>query len=266
MSLKRHIVQHLRGTGYQRWWEKLAHIAQVGMNHWGGAHFRHSGEVEVVKHVLAAADPRFGTLILDVGADQGFYTEMLLQHVGPQHRVLCFEPSAASRAILARTLAGPLAQGVVSVAPIGLGNAPAHMELFASNDGASVSSLYAFDDHTRPWSAGAKETIEIQTLDTYCAGQGIEHILFMKVDVEGHELAVLQGAQGLIAARAIQFIQFEFGEAHIDARTFFLDIYKVLEPTYTLYRVLPNGLRRIGPYSPDLEVFRTANYLAVLRG
>lgn len=48
-------------------------------------------------------------------------------------------------------------------------------------------------------------------LDGWCAGQGVERIDLMKLDVEGHELAVLAGAEKLLARHAIGALLMEVG-------------------------------------------------------
>lgn len=263
MSIKSAFIQHLRGERYQGLWERLLRIAHVGMNHWGGSHFRHSGEANVLRHVIRHAEEPFGKSIFDIGANQGDYTEMALGIVPNDIRFVCFEPSGPTRRILEQKLARPIADQRVTVIGAGVGSEAGTLELHVPNDGDSVASLYAFDVHTRPWQAGSTEHVPIITLDDHCQAHGIDRVLLLKIDVEGHELHVLRGAKRMIAEGAIQFIQFEFGEAHIDARSFFLDHYRLLEKQYDLYRVLPTGLRAIFTYTPDLEIFRTANYLAI---
>ena len=46
-------------------------------------------------------------------------------------------------------------------------------------------------------------------LDDFCRDRGIERIGFMKVDVEGGEVGVLRGAEGLLRNRAIDMIWIE---------------------------------------------------------
>jgi FkbM family methyltransferase len=55
------------------------------------------------------------------------------------------------------------------------------------------------------------ETIQVRatTLDEFCEGRGIERIDLLKIDTEGSDLAVLQGAQRLLADQAIQAVHVE---------------------------------------------------------
>ena len=57
----------------------------------------------------------------------------------------------------------------------------------------------------------------------------IDDIDFIKIDVEGHELAVLQGAVNMINQNRIKVIQFEFNVANILSRVFLKDFYDLLE-------------------------------------
>lgn len=110
-----------------------------------------------------------------------------------------------------------------------------------------------------------KEQIEIKTLDEYCEDEGISEINLLKVDVEGHELEVLNGAMDMISSGNIQYITFEFGGANIDTRTYFQDYYYFFDKyDYDIYRILPNSeLYKIDSYSELDEKFRTTNYIAV---
>jgi hypothetical protein len=63
----------------------------------------------------------------------------------------------------------------------------------------------------------------------------------------------------------VDFIQFEFGEAAIDARSYLRDLFRLL-PEYTFSRVLKDGLRSVPEYREELEIFRTINFLAERTG
>jgi FkbM family methyltransferase len=59
--------------------------------------------------------------------------------------------------------------------------------------------------------ADAVETVELSTLDAFTAERGVDRIDFLKVDTEGYDLKVLEGAERLLRAAAVTFIQVEAG-------------------------------------------------------
>ena len=105
----------------------------------------------------------------------------------------------------------------------------------------------------------------MESLDNFCAQHDINFIDFLKLDVEGNELKVLQGAEKMVTGKKIKYIQFEFGGTDIDARIYFKDFYTLLSPNYKLYRILKNGIRSINKYKETEEIFTTTNFLAILK-
>jgi hypothetical protein len=105
------------------------------------------------------------------------------------------------------------------------------------------------------------ESVEVITLDSWSKSNNIFPDI-IKLDVEGHELDVLEG--GMKTLISAQIVQFEFGGCNIDTRTFFQDFwYLFTECGFTIYRISTAGAIRISLYSESDEYFRTTNYLAV---
>ncbi|WP_301037663.1 FkbM family methyltransferase [Helicobacter japonicus] len=109
------------------------------------------------------------------------------------------------------------------------------------------------------------EEVEIMRLDTYCAQQDIRHIHLLKIDVEGHELDVLNGGKEFFEKKAIDMVTFEFGGCNIDTRTYFQDFWYFFKTyDYKIYRILPNGtFFYIDTYNEEREQFLTSNYLVL---
>jgi Methyltransferase FkbM domain len=52
----------------------------------------------------------------------------------------------------------------------------------------------------------------VTTLNEFCAAHGIAHVDVLKIDTEGYDLPILQGARGLISAGRIDFVYIEFND------------------------------------------------------
>lgn len=72
-------------------------------------------------------------------------------------------------------------------------------------------------------------TVESKTIDTYCLENGIQEIDFLKIDVEGAEKMVLEGAKGFLKQKKIKCGIFEVGSTLQDANTSEDEIVKLLE-------------------------------------
>ena len=110
-----------------------------------------------------------------------------------------------------------------------------------------------------------EESIEITTLDSFCSKNKIEFIDFLKLDVEGYEMNMFNGAKDFISNKKIGAIQFELGVASVDGKYFFKDVFYLLKENYKIYRITSKNLFEIKQYNEQMEVFLTTNYLALLK-
>jgi hypothetical protein len=86
----------------------------------------------------------------------------------------------------------------------------------------------------------------------------------VKIDIEGHELAALDGFGDAILATRV--LQFEFGGSNIDTRTYFQDFWYFFRRfEFDLYRITPFGLAYVDRYREVDETFLVTNYVAVNR-
>jgi hypothetical protein len=111
-------------------------------------------------------------------------------------------------------------------------------------------------------------TVEVRTLDDIIGAYKIDFVDFVKMDIEGHELFALKGAQRALTSGKIGALSFEFGCGNINSRTFFCDFWEILtNANYSLSRITPHGsVIAVTQYYEDLEYFRGAtNYIAELK-
>ena len=198
-------------------------------------------------------------IALDVGANFGNWSAELLT-ILPFARIFAFEPSKEAFFKLQSRFVDIDAVKCFNVA---LGKDNKIANLYANASSSSLASL----SKRRVKHLGIEfeytEKIKVVTLDSWIEeNKGGLQPNVLKMDVEGHELDILHGAKN--ALLNLEIIQFEFGGANIDTRTFFQDFwYFFLDLGFEIYRITPKGVRIVSHYSEYDETFRTTNYVAV---
>jgi len=141
-------------------------------------------EADCVKIVRALVKP--GQVVLDVGANIGYYTIILAKLVGPEGRVFAFEPTQHFRTVLERNVAANKLTNV-EIISTGLSSKAGKGQI---EIGQSTATLHV------PGGAQleASESISLTTLDAFARDRNLERLDFIKVDIDGHEPAFLDGA------------------------------------------------------------------------
>jgi FkbM family methyltransferase len=227
--------------------------------------FETNGEAWLLDRLSRKLPANRPIVALDVGANVGNYASLLLTNWSHLDVTLyCFEPVRGNRNLLEERMKEFGSR--VRCLPFGLGNAPSEVPMYSNDTSSPLASMYPRDlNYVHITMQVLEEKVRIDTLEAFCNEAQIGHIDFMKVDVEGNEVAVFEGALPLLRKRAIDVIQFEFGGTSIDSRTYLKDVFNLLHADYRIYRLLQNGVYEYVAYSPTWEILSLANYLAVSR-
>lgn len=135
--------------------------------------------------------------VLDVGASRGEFARYCAACF-PHAAIHAFEPLPACQAALQRVAA---ASSRVRVHAFALGDRAGEAEMFQNDYDPSSSVLPMMDRHRELWpkTTGSKKiSVRMDTLDNVSGQIAIESPAFMKLDVQGFELHVLQGAQQVL--------------------------------------------------------------------
>lgn len=259
------ILQRFEGRRfYQHFFERLQSISLKGMNIGRGDELDTSGEVEVIRYVHSRIFGEPGPIVIfDVGANVGRYSLRLLEAFEADNVVIhAFEPSSTTYVKLVESMKG---NPKVRAHNIALGDTSEVATLYSNTELSGLSSMHQRELGHWNIALDRTELIQVKTLDGFCKDHGIAQIHFLKLDVEGHELSALMGAQRLIEKESIRFIQFEFGGCNIDSRTYFRDFYLLLQDRYNISRIVRDGLRSVPRYTEAHELFATTNYFAELK-
>lgn len=254
------------GTGkikYQKFYKNLFRLSLRGMNIGTGADFLNDGELNVLHHIKKQYSFNEHVVIFDVGANIGNYSQKIVnEFINVNFQLYSLEPSREPFFNLNKRFKN---NPNLRLYNIGLGNRNTVKTLFYNKNKSGLSSVYNRRLSHFGIEMNLKESIELRTLDSFCEERKIKRIDFLKLDVEGNEFKVLEGAKKMIENNAITFIQFEFGGCNIDSRIFFQDFWYLLSPKYRIYRILKDNFVEISEYEEVDEIFLTTNYLATLK-
>lgn len=150
----------------------------------------HAGEPELA--ALAQLVGRGGTAI-DVGANQGLYAFAL---ASVADRVVAFEPHPDYAAFARRML-----RGRAEVFELALSDKQGRSTFYVplADDGTMLHFAGSLKRTHSQFERQQTYDVEIGTLDDFCASHAVADVRFIKVDVEGSEREVLEGAREVIA-------------------------------------------------------------------
>lgn len=148
------------------------------------------------------------SVAFDIGANEGDVSERLLQKLHPE-RLFAFEPMPET---FSRLQARFATNSAVEVHKLAVGNTAGEVTLNINRTEAYNNSLLAAAKGAEKWhdiEHVSTETVECVTLDTFCAAQGVEQIDALKIDVEGADFLVLEGAERMLREKRIKLIYVE---------------------------------------------------------
>ncbi|OUL30810.1 FkbM family methyltransferase [Nostoc sp. 106C] len=202
-----------------------------------------------------------GETVIDIGANIGYMTSIMSKRVGNTGKVWCFEPNPEVYKELSENinnwqqkqgwdniyakqiaLSNTRGTGVLNIPLINRGEA--FIELGNSiNPEANKSQAC---------------TVILERLDKFLENEQ-KHIGLLKIDVEGHELQVLQGAGELISKNNIRDILFEDHHGYPSNVTQLLEMHG-----YTIFRIWKGFWKPVleSPSKNLVHRWEPPNYLA----
>lgn len=183
-----------------------------------------AGCFESAELAFVRAHLRPGDVVLDVGANAGLYTVIAARMVGSSGHVFAFEPDDRAVALLRRNIA---LNGLsnVTVIEAAVSDETGQRQFAAASD-IAMSSLAASrraDQQIQLW-----RTIDTIRLDDALDTYRVERAAFLKIDVEGAEKLVLEGAFELLA-RAPDRFAILFEAVELNAEPFGYTVSELLE-------------------------------------
>ncbi len=194
---------------------------------------------------------------LDIGGNRGEFTESLLTLTSA--RTVCVEPNP-DMARLAQERNQRFRERFILVEKaISDRNGVATLNF----DPVQTKTATLSSEVTKHAYPGQK-TVQVQvvTIDQLVADLQLDSLDFIKIDVEGLELACLDGAQRTLETLKPRYVQVEMHWHHIFTGTTVFAISERL-PGYRACRLLPKGLAPVNPRTTLDNIFAYSNLIFV---
>jgi FkbM family methyltransferase len=162
--------------------------------------FEH-GEWEPAQTALILELLTRDAVVLDVGANTGYYALLAAAVVGPGGSVHAFEIQPAMIEILSRNVALNGLQNIVRIVEAGCFSAP----------GEAVIELHGDPGSARVSFAGTGLRVPLITIDHYVRAAALDRVDVIVIDTEGADIEILKGAAGVLE----QFHPIVIAEAHL---------------------------------------------------
>lgn len=177
------------------------------------------GVAASIEHEAIPLRSDFATVI-DVGANRGQFV-IFAAHRFPGARLICFEPLPRARSQLLRATGSTDRLQLWDVA-LGDSTETAEFHVSAADDSSSLLPIGRRQTEVFPGTQ-ERETIGVQVrrLDEVLTAPELVKPVLLKLDVQGGELAVLKGAEGILPAVdailiEVSFVELYSGQALVD--------------------------------------------------
>jgi FkbM family methyltransferase len=144
-----------------------------------------------------------GMVVIDVGANIGYFSLLASSLVGPDGRVHAFEPDPVNCGLLKKSVRMNRASNI-EVVQAALSNNDNPISLFLNSNNKGDHRIWEATGESR-----TRITVKAMTLDSYLNETGTIPT-FIKIDVQGAEGYVLEGMKETLARRAPAYLILEF--------------------------------------------------------
>ena len=189
-----------------------------------------------------------GEIVVDIGANIGYYSLIFAKLVGKSGKVFAFEPEPKNFHLLQKNLKTNSYENV-TIEKKGISDKNGKSKFYISERNVGAHSIFPHTKYHKSFI-----DVEIVTLDDYFHKKEIDKISFVKIDVEGGEVAILRGMSCILANENLKIlieyspeIYRRFGEKPED-------LFKILNENDFQINSIQSGDNLIEPISSSLLV------------
>lgn len=208
-----------------------------------------AGVREPLETQLVKKQIKEGDVVLDIGANLGYYTLIFARLVGSKGTVYSFEPEPYNFSLLKKNV-DINGYKNVRLENAAISNKNGNTRLYLAKEHTGMHRIYP-----SRWVSKNYAEVKMIRLDDYFKDDFLKNrISFIKIDVEGSELSVLQGMQSLLDNNKEVKIMLEFVPSSI--REFGakpMDILELIEDNGFKFYFINSDIKKI-ERSDDLAV------------
>lgn len=160
--------------------------------------------------------------VFDVGANIGYTATVFAGALSPERRVWAFEPEARNFEILSDVIRSRSLEGRVEPVRAAVGREDGSVRLWINPDHPADHRVLTGALEARLAPGKRWESVPLVSLDSFASSRAIDSVGFVKIDVQGYELAVCQGMRRTLernpsACIAVEHAPSEAREIGMDA-------------------------------------------------
>lgn len=175
-------------------------------------------EPETISWIEELMSP--GDVFFDIGANVGMYTLFVGVHYKGALKTYAFEPAYHNFAKLCKNVLLNKIGGSTSVYPVAVGDKNMFTKLFLASDisGSAMHSMPGGVEHDAHEVAPMFEQgVYAVSLDTFAGSPDVHFPNHIKVDTDGFELQVIEGARNLLKDKRLKSILVEVDSTHVSS-------------------------------------------------
>lgn len=174
-----------------------------------------NGVAAAVEHtpVLRLLNQNKCRLVVDVGANVGQFSLAVREYI-PRSEIIAFEPLAKPAGKYEAIFSGDELVTLFKCA-VGLSNETKEMHVSRKDDSSSLLPITDVQNSLFPGTAESHvEAVEVRTLHSLINNSSISGYSMLKIDVQGFELGVLKGCEGLMQKFSAIYVECSFVELY----------------------------------------------------
>lgn len=207
------------------------------------AYFFYKRHIEDDLQVLLQAYPALiqGGNVLDVGANIGYTAAVLARATDPNQKIYAFEPEPSNFEILQETARQPEFEGKIVAMQCAVGAQSGSTDLWV-NDHHHGDHRVITERFRSTYPGLKKVNVDMVSIDGFLETRQ-ENISFIKIDVQGYELAVCRGMRNTLERNPELSVILEFAPSAMRDLGFepsqLIDFFA--ERGFSIYQVCPRG-------------------------